>query len=67
MVPWKIFVIGSLLLTLVSIGGFLLLRPKHRLDSEVRKATQDTRLLVLSLWAASLSILAYIAFVFGKR
>jgi hypothetical protein len=66
MVPWKIFGIGSLLLTLVMLGGILLPRRNHRSDSEVQKATQGARLLVLSLWVASLSILAYIAFVFGK-
>ena len=67
MAPWKIFVIGSLLLTLVLIGGPLLSRREHPLDSEGQKATQGARLLVLSIWVASLSILAYIAFVFGKR
>jgi hypothetical protein len=66
MVPWKIFGIGSLLLTLVMLGGILLPRRNNRSDSEVQKATQGARLLVLSLWVASLSILAYIAFVFGK-
>jgi hypothetical protein len=67
MTPWKIFVIGSLLLTLVLVGGPLLTRRKHPLDLEGRKARQGARLLVLSLWLASLSMMAYIAFVFGKR
>ena len=67
MAPWQIFIIGNLLLTLVIIGGFLLSRNKYPLDSEGRKATQGARLLILSLWLASLSIMAYIAFAFGKR
>ena len=67
MASWKIFIIGSVLLTLVLVGGPLLSRRKHLSDSEGQKATQDARLLILSIWAASLSILAYIAFVFGKR
>lgn len=67
MPPWKIFVIGSLLLTLALVGGPLLTRRQRSLDFEGPKATQGARLLVLSLWLASLSIMAYIAFVFGKR
>ena len=67
MVSWKVFVIGSLLLTLVVLGGILLSRYKRPLDPEGQKVKQGARLLVLSLWVASLSILAYIAFVFGRR
>ena len=67
MSPWKIFVIGSLLLTLVLIGGFLLVRHRHPLEIEGQEASQGARLLVLSLWVASLSMIAYVAFVFGKR
>ena len=67
MVPWKVFVIGSLLLTLVVFGGILLSRSKRPLNAEAKRAKQDARLLVLSLWLASLSMLAYIVFVFGKR
>ena len=67
MVPWKIFVIGSLLLTLVIGGGFLLPRRQHLLNLEGQKAAQGARLLALSLWLASLSVMAYIAFVFGKK
>jgi len=63
---WKIFVIGSLLLTLVIVGGSLLTRRQHPLDLEGRKARQGASLLVLFLWLASLSMMAYIAFVFGK-
>jgi hypothetical protein len=66
MAPWKIFVSGCLLLVLIFAGGILLSRRKQRFNSETRKAIQGARMLVLSLWLASLSILAYIAFVFGK-
>ncbi len=67
MAYWQIFFIGSMLLTLVFGGGFLLSRHKHRLDSDGLKATQGARMLLFSLWLASLSIVAYIAFAFGKR
>ena len=67
MTPWMIFLIGSLLLTLVILGGFLLPRRKHTLDIGARSAARDARLLVFLMWLASLSILAYIAFTFGKR
>ena len=67
MASWKIFISGSLLFSLVSVGGFILSRHKLQLDSQARKAVQGVRLLVISLWLASLSVLAYIAFVFGKR
>jgi hypothetical protein len=67
MAPWKIFVIGSLLLTLVLVGGPLLSRQQGLLARKGQKATQGSRLLILALWLASLSMMAYIAFVFGKR
>ena len=67
MTPWMIFVTGSTLLTLVIVGGFLLFRRKNLLNLSVQNAAQDARFLVLSLWLASLSVLAYIAFTFGKR
>jgi len=67
MAPWKIFIVGSLLLILVSAGGLLLSHYKHRLNSEGQIVTRGASLLVVSLWLASLSILAYIAFAFGKR
>ena len=67
MTPWMIFLIGSVLLTLVILGGLLLPRGKNLLDIGIRSAAQDTRLLVFLIWLASLSILAYIAFTFGKR
>lgn len=65
--PWMIFLIGSVLLTLVILGGFFLPRGKNVLDIGIRSAAQDIRLLVFLIWLASLSILAYIAFTFGKR
>jgi len=67
MTPWMIFLIGSVLLTLVILGGLLLPRGKNILDIGIRSAAQDIRLLVFLVWLASLSILAYIAFTFGKR
>jgi len=67
MTPWMIFLIGSALLTLVIWGGFLLPRHKHTLDVDAQSAAQDARLLVFLIWLASLSVLAYIAFAFGKR
>jgi glucose uptake protein GlcU len=67
MVSWKAFIVGSVLLALVIVGGIFLSRSNRPLDAEARKTKQDSRLLVLSLWLALLSILAYIVFVFGKR
>jgi hypothetical protein len=67
MAPWKVFVIGGSLLTLMIFGGILLSRYKRPLESKAQQAKEGARLLVFSLWLASLSILAYIAFVFGKR
>ena len=65
--PWMIFVVGSLLLGLVAIGGFLLNRYKHPSASGIKKPAEDARILYLLLGMAALSILAYIAFTFGKR
>ena len=67
MVSWKAFIVGSVLLTLMIGGGILLSRSKRPKDAEAQEARQDARFLVLSLWLALLSIMAYIAFVFGKR
>lgn len=67
MTPWKIFITGSLLLTLVLVGGLLLSRDSNSIDLEGPKTIQGARLLVITLWLASLSVMAYIAFVFGKR
>lgn len=67
MKPWLIFFSGSLILTLLVTGGFLLYRRKHPTAVESQWPTGDARILNVSLWLASLSILAYIVFVFGKR
>jgi hypothetical protein len=67
MTPWLTFLIGSVVLTLVAIGGLLLHRRGHPPESGTEKPTQDTNILYALLWLASLSILAYISFTFGKR
>lgn len=67
MTPWLTFFIGSLMLTLVMIGGLLLPRHKHPSVDRIKKVTEDDRILYLLLWLASLSIMAYIAFTFGRR
>ena len=67
MTPWTIFLIGSILLTLVIVGWDLLPRRKHNLDFDVQAVAQDARLLKFLIWLALLSVLAYIAFAFGKR
>jgi len=66
MTPWLTFFIGSLLLTLVIFG--LILPRDHRLPAfKLIKLAEDARILYLLLWLASLSIMAYVAFAFGKR
>jgi hypothetical protein len=65
--PWTIFIVGILLLALVFLGGFLLNRYRHQGVNEADKTVEDERILHLLLGLASLSILAYIAFTFGKR
>lgn len=65
--PWTIFVVGALLLGLVTIGGLLLNRRKHPEALKARRPAKDAQILYLLMWLALLSILAYIAFVFGKR
>ena len=67
MMPWSIFRIAILLLTLMIIGGLLLPRHKRLRVFGAQKLTGDACLLYLLLWLAALSILAYIAFLFGKR
>lgn len=64
--PWMIFLIGSVLLTLALTGGTILHRRKHALDLGDQASAHDARLLIFLVWLASLSILAYIAFAFGK-
>ena len=67
MTPWIIFFTGSLLLTIVIAVGTLLYQRKHVSDNREQTAVQDVRLLIFLAWLASLSVLAYIAFAFGKR
>ncbi len=67
MTPWLTFLIGSLLLTLVIVGGLLLPRRKRPPAAKTQKLARDTSVLYLLLWLASLSMMAYIAFAFGKR
>jgi hypothetical protein len=67
MAPWVIFFIAGWLLILVFIGGLLLARHKRSPVFRAQKLAGDTWLLYLLLWLASLSIVAYIAFAFGKR
>ena len=67
MAPRSVFFIAGLLLTVVMIGGLLLPRQKRLPVLRAKKLPEDARILYLLLWLASLSILAYIAFAFGKR
>ena len=65
--PLMIFFTGSLLLTLLFGGGIIVSRRKHQSDSNIRAAAQEANVLVLTIWLALMSMLAYIAFVFGKQ
>jgi len=65
--PWIIFIVGSVLLALVVLGTLFLNRYKYPGTSEEKKNADDARILYMLLGLASLSILAYIAFTFGKR
>jgi len=65
--PWMIFIVGGLLLALLVYGGFLLNRRKSPGARGPKKPAEDAHILYLLLGLASLSILAYIAFTFGKR
>jgi hypothetical protein len=69
MSPWTIFCFAGVLLTPAIIGGLFLLLPRHKSlpACSVSKIAGDTCLLYLLLWLASLSILVYIIFAFGKR
>jgi len=67
MTPWTIFLVGSLLLTLLLAGDALWLRHKHSLNANVQILSQDILLLFFLIWLAGLSVLAYIAFTFGHR
>ena len=67
MTAWTIFIVGSLLVSVVVVSGLLLHRRKHPLVPDTKKLAEDARILYLLLWLASLSIIGYIAFAFGKR
>lgn len=67
MASWLIFFIAGLLLTLVIIGGLLLPRRNRRPVPRAQWLNEDARILYLLMLLASLSILVYIAFAFGKR
>jgi|GEM_PF-2973171 hypothetical protein len=68
MSSWTISRIAGLLLTVAIIGGLLLLPRDERLPVfKAQKLAGDTFILYLLLSLASLSMLAYIAFAFGKR
>jgi hypothetical protein len=62
-----IFLLGGFLLTLTALGGYTLSHRTRVPGKELNSRAEDTKLLYLLLWLSSLSILAYIAFVFGKR
>ena len=66
MSPWLIYIIGSLLLTLLIVGGLLLHRRKQPPRVERQMPAKEDSILYLLLWLASLSIFGYIVFVFGK-
>ncbi|MEJ2447741.1 MAG: hypothetical protein P8Y37_07345 [Anaerolineales bacterium] len=65
--PWLMFTLGSLILTLMAFGGYLLSRRNRHPEEDIDRSAEDTRFLYLLLWLASLCILAYIAFAFGMR
>ena len=67
MSPWIIFIVGIVLLALVVFGGFLLNHESKPGAGDEIKMAEDARIFYLFLGLASLSILAYIAFTFGKR
>ncbi len=67
MQPWLMFLIGSLILTLLAAGGFLLYRRKHLTAVKSQWPVGDAYILNVLLWFASLSILGYSVFAFGKR
>ena len=65
--PWMIFIVGSLFLTVVVVSSLLLHRRKYPPGYETKMPAENARILYLLLWLASLSIIGYIAFAFGKR
>ena len=67
MESWTIFTVGGILLTLMLLGGASLSHRSQTSGNKLSGQAEDTKLLYLLLWLASLSVLAYIAFAFGKR
>ena len=65
--PWLIFLIAGFLLTLALVGGLLLFCRERWAVFRKQKLAGEAWFLYLLLWLASLSMLAYIAFAFGKR
>jgi hypothetical protein len=64
--PWAIFIIGTVLISALTIGGVAWFRRKAP-SLEVKRNSRDVRLLWLFSYLAALSLLGYISFVFGKR
>lgn len=67
MTSFLIYLTGSLVLALLAAGGLFLYRHRHAPVLEAHRSMEEVRMLSLLLWLASLSILAYIVFIFGKR
>ncbi|HMN61787.1 MAG TPA: hypothetical protein PJ988_15560 [Anaerolinea sp.] len=55
------------MITVPAVLSQLLPRRGISAGSKTTRPAHDTRLLILLLWLAGLCILAYVAFVFGKR
>lgn len=67
MSSWSIFLIGFIVITVPAVLSRLLPRRGISAGKKSTRPAHDTRLLTLLLWLAGICILAYIAFVFGKR
>lgn len=67
MSSWSLFLIGFIVITVPAVLSQLLPRRWISSGSKTTRPAHDTRLLILLLWLAGLCILAYVAFVFGKR
>ena len=66
MKTWLTILIGGLLFALLAAGGLLLHRRKPPVESQTQQPSQDARILYLLLWLAGFSVLAYVAFLFGR-
>lgn len=67
MSSWSLFLIGLIVITVPAVLSRLLPRRGISAANKPARPAYDTRLLTLLLWLAGLCILAYVAFVFGKR